>query len=271
MSDRNPNRHGKRRLTRLLVPFALVLATLPAGPAVAATVGAQQVMIQVRVASVARTALRELGVDWQGSSFQVGERGFGNLPGLETLLEGDASRTLARPSAMTNTGNLASFEIGGDPGELRDVALRLNVVPDVSSGRGIELGVVLRIDALPVAAGQPAIAPRRVETTQRVENGGSLLIGGVFDPPGPWFGDLPLVGSLFRKPQASDRTELLVIVTPWIVDPNRSGSSASRVPPQIFRHRPDPDVAAPPNVPNQNPKQPTVPSYPNGPSDRLQP
>ncbi|NNL65827.1 MAG: hypothetical protein HKP30_06275 [Myxococcales bacterium] len=269
MSHRNPGPSPGRLSAGLLLTLALAAGA--AGPATAGAVGAQQVMIQVRVVELARAPLRELGFDWVKSSFQVSARDFADLPDLGRLLDADASSTLANPSAITNTGNPASFEVRGEPGALRDVGLRLDVVPRVTSGRLIELGVELRIEDLGTSSDAPAAPPRTVTTTQRVENGGSLLIGGVLDPPGPWYQQLPVVGNLFTGPPA-EPNELVVVVTPWIVDPNR-GSSATRVPQQIFRPRPDPDVSASPKVPNPGPKKqpPPAPSYPYGPSDRLQP
>lgn len=273
MSNPIPN-HARRCRGAWLIVLWLAAWTLPpAGPARAGAIGAQQVFIETRVVEVARTPLRELGFDWQTGTFRVAKRDLGDIPGLKDLLAGDLSETLADPSAVTQTGNAAEFDIDGEPGSLRDMRLRLDVVPTVTGDGRVRLGVTLRLDGTAQPRGEaPAIEPRKLETTQTVENGGSLLIGGVFDRPGPWYRELPLVGGLFReRPSEAEPVELLVVVTPWIVDRNR-GSSASRVPPQIFRHRPDPDVSAPPKIPNQNPKQPPAPpSYPHGPSDRLQP
>jgi len=59
-----------------------------------------------------------------------------------------------------------------------------------------------------------------------VENGGTVVIGGIFEQANrtdntlvPFFGDLPYIGFLFRNQQnQSSKTELLVFITPRIVN-----------------------------------------------------
>jgi type IV pilus assembly protein PilQ len=64
-----------------------------------------------------------------------------------------------------------------------------------------------------------------VKTKVMVENGGTVVLGGIYqqtetsdDSKVPLFGDLPVVGHLFKSTsRSSTKTELLVFITPKIV------------------------------------------------------
>jgi type IV pilus assembly protein PilQ len=71
-----------------------------------------------------------------------------------------------------------------------------------------------------------AIDTKHVKTEVLVENGGTVVIGGIYTQDVrnqttkiPFFGDLPLLGVLFRNNQRTDnKTELLVFITPRVVE-----------------------------------------------------
>jgi len=73
-----------------------------------------------------------------------------------------------------------------------------------------------------------AIDTKHVKTEVLVENGGTVVIGGIYTQETrnntqriPFFGDLPYVGFLFKNRETiDDKTELLVFVTPRIVAEN---------------------------------------------------
>ncbi|MBA1332332.1 hypothetical protein QQ73_14885 [Candidatus Endoriftia persephone str. Guaymas] len=73
--------------------------------------------------------------------------------------------------------------------------------------------------------GVPPLDTRKIETTVLVDNGETIVLGGVFERTKtqnreqvPLFGDLPYVGDLFRKTENSDENrELLIFVTPKIL------------------------------------------------------
>jgi type IV pilus assembly protein PilQ len=70
------------------------------------------------------------------------------------------------------------------------------------------------------------INTKHVKTEVLVENGGTVVIGGIYEQTDrtditkvPFFGDLPLLGVLFRSSQSrSQKTELLVFITPRIMN-----------------------------------------------------
>jgi len=69
------------------------------------------------------------------------------------------------------------------------------------------------------------INTKHVKTEVLVENGGTVVIGGIYEQNDrtdttkvPFFGDLPLVGIMFRQnTTTSSKTELLVFITPRVV------------------------------------------------------
>ena len=66
---------------------------------------------------------------------------------------------------------------------------------------------------------------KHVKTNVLVENGGTVVLGGIFTQEEqdsvtkvPLFGDLPVVGNLFKTTsRASNKTELLIFITPKII------------------------------------------------------
>ena len=77
----------------------------------------------------------------------------------------------------------------------------------------------------------PAINQKNVTTQVLVDNGGTVVIGGIFEleegndeAKVPFFGDLPVVGNLFKnRSRQEKKKELLVFVTPRIIT-DRSGA-----------------------------------------------
>jgi type IV pilus assembly protein PilQ len=75
------------------------------------------------------------------------------------------------------------------------------------------------------AGGNFAINTKHVKTNVQVENGGTVVLGGIFVQTQkelitkvPFFGDLPLLGNLFRNVSSiNDKTELLIFITPRVL------------------------------------------------------
>lgn len=80
--------------------------------------------------------------------------------------------------------------------------------------------------------GDPVIAKKEVETTAMVENGGTMVVGGIYIEENtndngkvPVLGDIPLLGNLFKHSTRNNRRrELLIFVTPRIIDTMNTGS-----------------------------------------------
>jgi len=101
-----------------------------------------------------------------------------------------------------------------------DNTIRLHVAPEVSA---LDFANALTLQGFVV----PAITTRRAETDVELKDGQSFAIAGLLDHRAttqlskvPGIGDIPVLGQLFRSRNINkNNTELLVMVTPHIIDP----------------------------------------------------
>jgi pilus assembly protein CpaC len=159
-------------------------------------------------------------------------------------------RSLAEPNLVTLEGEEATFLAGGEfpfPSvqggaggsdrvtiEWKEFGVRLNFTPHVMNDGSIRLRVAPEVSALDFANGLqfagytvPALLTRRASTDVELRPGQHLAIAGLLDNQQeanvskiPLLGDLPIIGTFFSMRERRDRqTELLVIVTPYIVEP----------------------------------------------------
>ena len=104
--------------------------------------------------------------------------------------------------------------------------LKLEVTPQITP----DGNVVLEVDVAKDSKGEStsagfAINTQHVKTKVMVENGGTVVLGGIYqmsetrnDTKVPLFGDIPVVGNLFKSTSRENtKTELLVFITPKIV------------------------------------------------------
>jgi type IV pilus assembly protein PilQ len=109
----------------------------------------------------------------------------------------------------------------------RKASLSLKVKPQITP----DGNVIMTLDVNKDAPGTttPAgvqISTKHVKTEVLVENGGTVVIGGIFEQTErtditrvPWFGELPFIGWLFKNTGTNQqKTELLVFITPRIVN-----------------------------------------------------
>ncbi|MGH8683578.1 MAG: type IV pilus secretin PilQ [Burkholderiales bacterium] len=109
----------------------------------------------------------------------------------------------------------------------RKAVLALRVKPQITPDGNVIMDVDVNKDAVGqnTTAG-PSIDTKHVRTSVLVENGGTVVIGGIYTQEDtsqvnkiPFFGDLPYIGPLFRNYYRTDnKTELLVFLTPRVVD-----------------------------------------------------
>jgi hypothetical protein len=113
------------------------------------------------------------------------------------------------------------------PTVLEGGRISMRVRPEVS-----ELSTVgsIRISGFEI----PALTTRRTETTVELGSGQSFMIGGLLrnsssnsTEKAPWLGDLPILGALFRSNSfRRNETELVIVVTPYLVKPVSAGQIA---------------------------------------------
>jgi type IV pilus assembly protein PilQ len=111
----------------------------------------------------------------------------------------------------------------------KDAFLCLLVDPQILNNDSIILTVEVQKDAVRDIANigdNPAIDTKRIKTQVRVNNGETLVLGGIFDGSEgstvnkvPLLGDIPLLGHLFKTTgKENSKTELIIFITPRILD-----------------------------------------------------
>ncbi len=252
--------------------------------------GTQQVMIDVVVAQVDRTMLRERGFSFQGggknfgiSSILGGLAGSsvisgalprftsgananiiaGIVPGqftgaLRALKTEGVAKFLSEPKIVTQTGRAAFFRAGGQqavlspssgingPGvTLTPVGTELEVLPIVYGDGRIYLEINPRISSVNNGRGittafgfTPGFDETQARSSITLQSGQTYAIGGLLQTTVqasaqkvPYLGDLPLVGAAFSSMTHDEReTELLILVTPRLVEPLNADQVPRRVP-----------------------------------------
>jgi pilus assembly protein CpaC len=168
---------------------------------------------------------------------------------------------LAEPNLMALNGQKATFLAGGEfpfpvvqgganvgavTIQFRPFGVKLDFTGTINPDNIIRLHVAPEVATLDFAnsvsiAGfvVPAISTRRAETEIELRDGQSFGIAGLLDHRAqaqlnkiPGIGDIPVLGRLFTARNINrSKGELIVIVTPHIVDPVKDGSTAAPQPP----------------------------------------
>ncbi|HLO96146.1 MAG TPA: type IV pilus secretin PilQ [Burkholderiaceae bacterium] len=108
----------------------------------------------------------------------------------------------------------------------KKAVLKLEVTPQITPEGNVILDVDVNKDSRGVLTPQGyAINNKHVKTQVLVENGGTVVLGGIFTQEEredvkkvPFLGDVPVVGNLFKnKAKTSSKTELLIFITPKVV------------------------------------------------------
>ena len=164
---------------------------------------------------------------------------------VQALRENGLLRVLAEPNLVAVNGQKATFLAGGEVPipistsneikiEYKEFGVRLNFVPAVLSEDKIRLTVAPEVSepdfTNSVTFGGisvPGFSTRRVETVVELGSGETIAVGGLLNErvravsrSVPALGDVPILGALFRSVQfQSDETELVVLVTPELIEP----------------------------------------------------
>jgi type IV pilus assembly protein PilQ len=157
---------------------------------------------------------------------------------LSSLVEQGRARVLAKPKILTIDQSLASIQSGvqipyqetsrsgATSTSFKDAVLSLHVRPQVTPDGNILMQIEVKQDTVgQIFNGVPSINTNEMQTNVLVGNGQTLVLGGILQEDEndarrktPIFGDLPVVGRLFRrKIKRKDQQELLVFITPTLV------------------------------------------------------
>ncbi|MFA6219325.1 MAG: type II and III secretion system protein family protein [Erythrobacter sp.] len=183
-----------------------------------------------------------------GSTFA----GFGRFLGLDLLGALDLGEqvglvtTLSEPNLTALSGETAEFLAGGEfpipqsqglgttSVEYKNFGVSLTYTPTVLSNGRISIRVRPEVSELSTRGAVvvngfsiPALTTRRAETTIELGSGQSFMIAGLMQNSSqntlqktPGFGDVPILGNLFRsKSYQKGETELVIVVTPYLVKP----------------------------------------------------
>ncbi len=149
------------------------------------------------------------------------------------------SKTLAEPNLTAISGQTANFLAGGEFGyrvivdgtaavAFKPFGVGLQFTPTVLNDNRIHLKIKTEVSEIgDLTDGIPAVTTRRAETALEAPSGGSMMIAGLIRENTrqsisgmPGLKKLPVLGTLFRSRDfQSNETELLIIVTPYLVKP----------------------------------------------------
>ena len=216
-----------------------------------------QVNIQVRIQEITRRSAFQLGIDWTS--------GFGNLSAtilggglnfifdttqvisslnvlavLDTLETQGLSRRVDDTNLTVLNNGTGSIQSGGEifitiPGASENIertipyGVQIDVTPRITADGRVTLVIDASVDDVLSTTNDPSflnLSSRNVSTTVTVEEGETLLLGGLLQSQLnvtrnrlPIIGSIPLIGDLFgRTVTEEDNTDLLVIVTAIILD-----------------------------------------------------
>ncbi|TBU81631.1 secretin [Pseudomonas daroniae] len=191
------------------------------------------------------------------------------LLGLDALEGSGFAYTLAKPSLVALNGQSATFLAGGEfpvpvPSsgsdsisiEYKEFGVRLTLTPTVVGRNRINLKVAPEVSELDFSAGitiagtqVPALNVRRTDTSVSLADGESFVISGLMSSSNnsavdklPFLGNLPVIGAFFRNSSInSEERELLMVVTPRLVQPLAANADLPPLPGEGFRNY-DPGV-----------------------------
>lgn len=171
---------------------------------------------------------------------------------LTAIAQDQRVKVLSTPRILVKSGDEASIDVGTEIPTLsaqttsnqltggssnllqsiqyRNTGIILDVKPTVYSDNRIDLDISQEVsDAQSATTGglnSPSIFKRSIKTSLTLMDGGSVVLGGLVSDKEttgnsgvPFLKDIPLIGNLFKtRTKSKTRTELLVIIVPYIVD-----------------------------------------------------
>lgn len=163
---------------------------------------------------------------------------------LSALQNEGRGEILSNPRLITSDQTKAKIEQGVEIAftsstdnqvntQFKKAVLKLEVTPHITPDDTVIMDLIITKDApRNVGIGEGAIDKREIETTVMVDNGETIVLGGIFENTKlnteskvPFFGDLPGIGALFRtRSNTDDKTELLIFITPKILKDRGLGS-----------------------------------------------
>ncbi|HET6455186.1 MAG TPA: secretin and TonB N-terminal domain-containing protein [Armatimonadota bacterium] len=224
----------------------------------------QQILIEAKVIDVNDDASKDLGIDWgdQGvfseqtisetpdSGLNIGRftrTGLNIMTRIRALIQDKKGKVLANPNVLALDGKPSSIFIGDEvkyvinvdhtlqgttvSTETARVGVQLHTISRVSSDGYItmdlhpEVSVITSFLDTPAGLSLPQISRRFIDSTVRVKDGETIVIGGLVKDDDiktvsgiPLLKDLPIIGQLFRSKSTSKiHSEVMMFITPKLV------------------------------------------------------
>ncbi len=157
---------------------------------------------------------------------------------LSALESSGNGEVISQPKVITTNGKAANItsgqqipyqtvEDGTTTTAFKDVALSLNVTPQLNPGDRIAMDLAINQDSVgsTLANGDISINTNQLTTSVVVNDGDTIVLGGVFRTESsdgvqkvPGLGDLPVFGAAFRNRQTTEqKNELLIFITPKLI------------------------------------------------------
>lgn len=147
------------------------------------------------------------------------------------------TKSIASPRVVTADSTEATIEQGveipystvsssGTSVQFKKANLSLKVTPKITPDNNVDMKLGVNQDTVGTSyGGVPSVNTNQVTTQVLVENGGTVVIGGVYKQSEtksttkvPLLGDVPLLGWLFKNENRTDnKTELLIFITPKVL------------------------------------------------------
>ena len=147
------------------------------------------------------------------------------------------TKSIASPRVVTADSTQATITQGvqipyatvsstGTQVQFKDASLSLSVTPKITPDNNVNMKLAVNKDTVGTSfGGVPSVNTNQITTQVLVENGGTVVIGGVYKQDEtksttkvPLLGDVPLLGWLFKNENRTDnKTELLIFITPKVL------------------------------------------------------
>ena len=150
--------------------------------------------------------------------------GKGEVVSQPKVITGDKQKAVIKSGQ--EIGYQEASSSGASTTSFKEAVLKLEVTPQITPDDRIIMDLIINKDSIEsFVAGIPVIATTELTTRVLVNNGETVVLGGIFENETvdevkkiPFLGDLPLVGRFFRNTSQSDsKTELLIFVTPRLL------------------------------------------------------
>ena len=186
---------------------------------------------------------------------------------LNLFYENKRAEIRSRPRLMVKSGQQATIDVGSEVPTVssnsqstaefrspvlqsisyRKTGVRLTVKPVVHASGHVDIEIEQELsEAQPNESSNidsPSVFNRKIQTTVTLQDGGSILLGGLISSTKssgkggvPWFGKLPIIGKLLSADSTSSaRTELMVMIIPYVIDTPAEGQSITKSIQQAFQ------------------------------------